>query len=901
MRWIRRLFQKSRAEEELDRELRFHLDEQIADCVAAGMSPEEARRRAQLRFGGLDRAKEEFRDTRWETHLENLFRDLRYALRSLRRDRRFASIAIFALALAIGASTVAFSAFYNLLFNAFAARDENRLVVLSLQNAETATLSELDLAPLGGPLSDVDTIRSESQVFEDVVGFHRGITLLRDGDENHQLYVARVTSNAFDFYGVPPLLGRGISTADGSPSAPPVFVMSCRTWRGEFNADPKIIGKNFIVDDEPRTLIGVMPSRFQAYGALQQIWIPIPDVRNAAEPHREQSVDTMMARLKPGTTVEDASADLDVIVKHLAQKRPDDFPKHFSARTLPATDFLMGPMGIGSAGGPEAQHFDIKHMLYNLLAGVAILLLIACSGVANLLLARATVREKEIAVRSALGATRARLVQQLLIESAALAIGACVFGCVLAYFGTKGVAALIPHKGESIGGEAMIGLDLPILFFTLGVTVLTTVLCGLAPAYHAVRRDLQPSLADGNKGTAASFRHGTFRASLVICEVALSIVLLAGAGLMLRSFFLLTHIDLGFNVDNLLFVAFGDPHEGKFTPKQEEIIFQKTIQGLKALPSVIEVAINNSLPGYNPGGRYEVTVPGSTHFERVGLDGCSESLFQTLELGLLHGSWLSEGDVAAARHVAVINQTMATQFFGGDDPVGRQFQAKAFTAKDHRPQDLSFQIIGVLRDVKNFGPQVPVIPMAFVPYTIQGGGRILFLKTKVQPASLMHAVQEQVRTFDRDAIFAPEFGPYKDTFYRLTYSPHEFGLLTFAPLAGIALILVVIGVFSVMAYTVSLQTHEIGVRMALGASQSGILKMILAKGVRLVAPGIVLGLFASYALTRFLVSEIWGVSPIDPWTFASVIALVTIVGLAACFLPARRAAAVDPLVALRYE
>jgi len=778
MRWIRHLFRRSRAEEELDRELRFHLDQQIADNVAAGMSPEKARRHAQLRFGGVDRAKEEVRDTRWETRLDNLLRDLGYGLRSLRRDGRFAFTAIFALALAIGASTVTFSAFYNLLFNAFAARDANRLVVLSLQNADTAALSEVNLIPLGGPLSDVDTIRSENQVFEDVVGFHRGITLLRDGNENHQLYVARVTPNAFDFYGVPPLLGRGITTPDGSPSAAPVFVMSYRTWRGEFNADPKIIGKTFIVDDEPRTLVGVMPSRFQAYGALQQIWIPIRGVREAAEPHREQSVDTMMARLKPGVTVESASADLNLIVKHLAQKRRDDFPKHFGARALPATDFLMGPWGIGTAGGPEAQHFDLKHVLYNLLAGVAILLLIACSGVANLLLVRATVREKEIAVRSALGATSARLIQQLLIESAVLATSACVLGCVFAYFGTKGVAALIPHKGLSIGGEAVIGLDVPILFFTLGVTALTTVLCGLAPAFHAVRRDLQPGLADANRSAVASFRHGTFRASLVIGEVALSIVLLVGAGLMLRSFFLLTHIDLGFNVDNLLLVAFGNPHDGKLTPEQEVITFKKTVQGLKALPGVAEVAINNSLPGYNPGGRYEVTVSGSTHSERVGLDGCSESLFQTLELGLLHGRWLSESDVASAQHVAVINQTMATQFFAGDDPVGRQFQAKAFTVTDQPPQDVTFEIIGVLRDVKNFGPQVPVIPMAFIPYTIQGGAGILFLKSRVPPASLMHTVREKVWTFDRDAIFAPEFGPYKDTFYRLTYSPHEFGLLT---------------------------------------------------------------------------------------------------------------------------
>jgi len=324
------------------------------------------------------------------------------------------------------------------------------------------------------------------------------------------------------------------------------------------------------------------------------------------------------------------------------------------------------------------------------------------------------------------------------------------------------------------------------------------------------------------------------------------------------------------------------------------------------LPGVSEVAINNSLPGYNPGARHEASVPGSNHVERVGWDGCSANLFQTLQLQLMRGRWLSQGDIDSARQVAVINQTMAVHFFGGEDPVGLLIRVKGSAQKGQPPGEADFQIIGVLRDVKDYGPQVPVIPMAFVPYTIKGAGLgfgpgLLFIKTKVPPASLMHAAQEQVWAFDRNVIFSPQSGPYRDTFYTLTYSAHEFGLMTFAPLAAVALLLVVIGVFSVMAYNVSLQTHEIGVRMALGAQQRNILKMILAKGARLVAAGIVLGLFASCALTRFLANQIWGVSTTDFWTFASVAALVTLVGVAACLLPARRAACVDPLVALRYE
>jgi predicted permease len=832
-----------------------------------------------------------------------VWEDLRFALRNLKKDRRFAIVAVFALALGIGASTVAFSAFYNLLFSAFAAKDANRLVVFSLQNSEKGVLPELNLTPLGGSLSDVDAIRSQGEVFDDVVGYHRGITLLRDGNDIHQVYATSVTSNAFDFYGVLPLLGRDITPADGMAKSSPVFVMSYKTWKGEFHSDPGILGKTFFVDDIPRSLIGIMPPRFQAYGALVQVWTPITSGSDSSAADAAMSVDTMMARLKPGITLEKASADLDVIVKSLAKSRPNDFPKHFSARVLSATDFMLGPYGIGSAGGPETQQFDIKHMLYALLAAAMILLLIACSNVANLLLVRATVREKEIAVRVALGATRSRLIQQLIVESSTLAGAACVLGCIFAYVGMKGVSALIPAKGASIGGEAIVGLDWRMLLFALVVTALTTILCGLAPALHTARRDLQPSLAGGDRGTNANFRSGRLRAGFVVGEVALCILLLTGAGLMMRSFYLLTHIDLGFNLNHILFLAFGNPHSDNHQPGQEAIIFQKIIGRLKALPGVVDVAINNSLPGYNPGRRYEVSAPGSSHIERVGVDGCSENLVQVLGLQLERGSWFTESDVTGARRVAVINHTMALHFFGGEEPLGRQFTAKAMAIEGRPPQDADFQVIGVLRDVKDFGPQVPVIPMAFVPHTVNSlfGGGVLFIKTKVAPASLMHAVKEEVWASDRDVVFSPETGPYVDTFYRLTYSAHEFGLMTFAPLAGIALLLVVIGIFSVIAYSVSLQTHEIGVRMALGAQRDNILRMILARGARLIGLGTVIGLIATFCLTRFLVSQIWGVSATDPWTFAAVVALVAVVGVAACLLPARRAAAVDPLVALRYE
>ena len=345
--------------------------------------------------------------------------------------------------------------------------------------------------------------------------------------------------------------------------------MSYKTWKGEFHSIPPS-SEELLSGRQSAILIGIMPPRFQAYGALVQIWTPLTSISETKSADSATWVDTMMARLKPGVTLESASAALDVIVKSLAKNRPNDFPKHFSARVLSATDFMLGPYGIGSAGGPETQHFDIKHMLYALLAAAMILLLIACSNVANLLLARATVREKEIAVRAALGATRGRLIQQLLIESLTLAVAACVLGCIFACAGMKGVTALIPAKGASIGGEAIVSLDWRVLLFALLVTALTTVLCGVAPALHTVRRDLQLSLAGNDRGANAAFRSGRLRAGIVIGEVALCILLLTGAGLMMRSFYALTHIDLGFNLNHVLFLAFDNPHSDNPSPARQQ-------------------------------------------------------------------------------------------------------------------------------------------------------------------------------------------------------------------------------------------------------------------------------------------------------------------------------------------
>jgi putative ABC transport system permease protein len=847
--------------------------------------------------------------------MDNVYRDFRYSVRSLWKDKRFAFVAVFALALGIGASTVVFSVFYNLLFNAVAAKDAERLVIPVIQDLEETGDRGWNAGALSCRLSDLDSIRQQNHVFENVVGYDSGVVQLRDGEGTYQLNVAPVTGDAFEFYGVPPLLGRGITPEDAKPGAAPVFVVSYKIWKGEFNADPQVLGKSYTIDGEPRTLVGVMPARFQAYGRLRDIWVPFSWTNGT--PRAQQEADlTLLARLKPGVSAESASAELDVIVKRFASAHPKDYPKHFRAGVLPLNDYLMGPSGYGAVFHSDIQ---LKSILYDLLAAVLMLLLIACSNVANLLLARATVREKEMAVRAVLGASRGRLIRQLLMESSVLTVAACLAGCGMAWVGMKGVETILHQKAwANIGAETVFDLNAPVLLFALAATALTTLICGLVPAWRVGRVDLQPQLVGSGKGTSVGLRHGKFRAGLVVAQVALSIVLLIGAGLMMRSLYLLTHVDMGFDPKNILVVAFAPPRghsqfpdRAKMASPEGQVLIQKDMERLRALPGVAAVAINNTIPGYGPNHGPQVTVPGGTRAEEAGLSECDESCADTLGMRMIAGRWLSRGDVQTDRYVAVVNQRMARDMFGDGNPLGQQLQVKAFTQFRSRgsrwagkqppdpPQDAMFQIVGVVADVKNSGPQEPATPMAFIP-PLATGAFILQVRTNVEPASMIHAVRDQIWAVDRDEIFWI-LDPLEDFLEQHTYAVPEFGVALSGPLAGIALVLVVIGVFSVMAYTVSLQTQEIGVRMALGAQQRGILKMVLGRGAVLIGTGIGIGVLASFGLTRFLASQIWGVSATDPWTFGAVVALVVMTGLAACWLPARRAASVDPMVALRYE
>lgn len=815
--------------------------------------------------------------------IDHLFRDLRYGLRSLRKDRRLALLAIFALGLGIGATTLVFSVIYNGLLHPFPYKGGDRLVNFMIHDVKESRPGGRS----GYSMTEMLDYRDQNHVLEDVMGCNHTDVLYNNGEGTQQFDGVILTPNTFTFLDVPPLLGRMITAEDAKPNAPPVFAMNYRVWKTQFNADPKIVGTTMILNGVSRTLVAVMPRRFGLCGG--GVWMTTSWKRNPT-PNTELFNDDdffwTIARLKPGVSEQAAAADLDVVAHGLAKVYEKRYPPKFTVHVATLASNVVG---------------DFKGMLYALIGAVTMLLLIACSNVANLLLARATSREKEIAVRASIGATRGQLIRQLLVESFVLGLAGGAVGCFFAYGGLKWIVASIPLH-QWIPDEAAIGLNLTVLAFTLVVAMLTTILCGLAPALHAAHKDLQARLKDTGLGVQGGSRHGKLRAALVIAEVGLSIVLLVGAGLMMRSVFALTHVDLGFDSQNILVVRIPLPRGRYDTAVQKKLFFQEVLRRVKGIPGVVSATETISLPPYG-GPRSEVVIPGKTHSEEWNamFQACSDTYFQTMDRHLLRGTLLSENDIETARPVAVINQTLARDFFGKDDPIGQKINFKVLDQIPETPHGLYFEIIGIVSDAKNRGLQEPVMPEAFLPYTISGfGDRGILVRTAVDPNSLLNSVRREIWSVDRNVALA-DTGSLESYLEKFSYAQPRFGVASLGAFAGIGLMLVVIGVFSVMAYTVSLQTHEIGIRMALGAQQSNVLQMVLRKGMRLIAAGILLGLVTSFALTRLLASQIWGVSATDPLTFSIVVVIVVAVGLLACLLPARRATHVDPLVALRYE
>ena len=810
--------------------------------------------------------------------MQTIWHDLRYGLRGLAIRPGFSLLAIITLALGIGASTTIFSVIQNVVLDPFPYTDAERVAMIQIHDLSSSR-------PGGRSFFQIPEFldyQEQNHVFDEVIGGTMEDVLQTTGEGTEQVTGGLVTPNTFRFLGVPAMLGRGLVPEDAKPDAPAVFVMSYKMWVSQYNQDPSVLGRTFVLNGVPTTLVGIMPQRFTKLGA--DLWRAV--TLDRADPQRSRQFYMFQARLKPGVTLQQAAADVDVIAHRLAKVYPRNYPEQFSVNVVSWVDNLVG---------------QFRRTLYTLAAAVALLLLIACSNVANMLLARAAAREKEMAIRASLGAARARLIQQLLIESLLLAIGGAALGCLFAYAGIKVLVQLIPQG--MIPQETMIRLNVPVLMFSLAVSVATALLFGLVPALQTARRDVVEPLKDSGKGVSGGFRGRWLRSALVVSEVALSLMLLAGAGLLMRSFARLQNVDLGLNPDNILVARLPLPR-GQYTQAADKHrFFRLLLDRLHALPGVVAATESTTLPPYGGFGS-EIEIPGKTHTERweAIFQLCSEGYLPTLGLRLVHGRWLTDSDVNGARRVAVVNQTLVTKFFGHEDPLGQRIKLKMLETLPEGPvENPVFEIVGVIADAKNQGIKDPPSPEAFVPYTLTGAfERGILVRTHGDPGAMLQSVRREIWAVDR-GVAVTMTGTLSEYLARFSYAEPRFSVVLLGVFAGVGLVLVAIGVYSVIAYTVSRQTHEIGIRMALGASRSAVLRMVAWSGLRLIGAGLAIGLLGSFAVSRVMTNQLWGVSPHDPLTLSLVVAALVLCGLAACYVPALRATRVEPVRALRME
>ena len=810
--------------------------------------------------------------------MSTVFQDARYGLRMVAKNPGFAAASMITLALGIGAATTIFSVIDNVLLDPFPYVDAQRIVMITIHN-------DADNRPGGRSFFRDDEFldyEEQNHVFDAVIGGTGQDVLYFNGDGTEQFDGGYVTANMFQVLGVPALLGRTLTPDDDKPGAPPVFLMAYKLWADRFSLDPKIVGRTFTLNGVPTTLVGIMPPRVTKLGS--DLWIPV--VLDRGRPLSQARYFMFQAHLKPGVTLRQAQADLNVIAHRFAQQRPKDYPKQFSVQVDTWIDRLVG---------------QFSKTLYTLAAAVGLLLLIACSNVANMLLARGAARGKEMAVRASIGASQWRLVRQLLVESVILALGGAVAGCLLAYAGIKLLVMFIPQN--TIPHEAVIGLNLPVLAFGVGISILTAILAGLAPAWQTAKLDIVERLKDSAGPLGVGLRRGKLRSALVVAEVALSLVLLAAAGLLMRSFVALQEVDLGLRPDNILVARIPLPRGQYATAGAKQQFFHTLLERVSGLPGVVSATEASTLPPYG-GIRTELEISGKTHTEKW--EGIfqlvSEGYFRTLGIRLLRGRTLSEVEVNDARKAAVINQTLARRYFGQEDPIGQNLTLEIL-ATDITPPvtDPVFEIVGVVADAKNQGIQDPPRPEVFIPYTVTGSfERGILVRTARDPLPMLDTLRREIWAVDRNVALTMT-GSLKDYLKRFSYAEPRFSLILLAVFASIGLVLVGLGVYSLIAYTVSRQTREIGIRMSLGATRRHVLRMVLQMGLQLILQGAAAGLLLTFGVTRVLAHQLWNISPHDPMTLIGVVGIMGLVGLAACYVPARRATQVDPMVALRYE
>ena len=804
----------------------------------------------------------------------SLLSDVRYAIRNLIKRPGFTAIAVATLALGIGANTAIFSAVYALLLKPLEFPNLDRIVTVWDKNPNRGVeRNEVSMA------NYLDW-RAQSQSFEQLALERWWSTNLTGGDTPERVQGQLVTANFFDVVGVKPIRGRAFLEEENQPGRDGVAIITHSLWQRRFGSDPNIINKTVMTNGIARTVVGVLPPEFN-YPKGSEIYAPIaltPEIIKSRRFHTYY----VIGKLKPSVTVKNAQAEMDTITARLAAQYPE-------ANT-----------GLGANVFPVVADTVRVYStaMWMTMAGVGFVLLIACANVANLLLARASGRQKELALRAAIGASRWRIIRQLLVEAFIIALLGGAAGVFVAFWGIDLLRAGNPGEAAQYApGWNHFGVNIPVLLFTFGISVLSGVLFGLAPAWHFSKPALNDALKEGGRqGTPASHR---LRSALVVAEIALSLMLLIGAGLMFRSFIALLNTPPGFNPEGVLTMVLNLPAAQYPGEAQRAAFYSELIQRVQRLPGVQSAAVVSHVPlgGSNASSSFLIEgapepKPGQGNDGRYRV--CAPDYFQTMGIPLLKGRPFNDQDGAESKPVIIVNETLARRYWPNGDALGKRMRIEG--PLDKNPWR---EVVGIVQDVKH-ELNLPVTPDYYLPHAQDSwGGMVFVARTTVDPASMSAAIRQQVVAIDKNQ---PVFDVKTMNEVRaISVAVYSFGSATMAIFALVALLLAAIGIYGVMAFAVTQRTQEIGIRMALGARTFDVLKLVLQNGMFLAALGTVIGLAGSFAINRFMSSLLFGVSPTDVLTFALVTTGLLLVALLACFLPARRATKVDPLVALRYE
>ena len=865
--WLQATFGRARMESDMDAEIRFHMETFAEDLVRNGVSREEATRRARMEFGGIDRAKEECREARGVRFLETLAQDIRFGLRMLRKSPGFTAAAILTLALGIGPNTAIFTVINAVLLRPLPYANPQELVTWRSNESQM----------------DIDDIRSQGTFFSGGGGVNPELLTYTNGPEPLGIHAGYVDAGLFQVLGVPPMLGRTLSPEDDSFGGPRVVVLTYRFWREYRGSDPNIIGKSIGLDENQYTVIGVMPTSFAVPKNDVDLFVSLRVAYPEAARYRGVHFMSSYWRLKPGVTLSQAAAGMTAIDARLAA----DYPAEEKGRhTVPV------PLQQSVTG-------DVRPALWVLSAAVCVVLLIACANFASLLMARTAARHREMVIRVALGGGRRRLIRQALTESMLLAV---LGGCVALPLAALCVRLLVAAKPAALAHFSEISLDPAVIAFGFAVSLLTGLIFGLAPAWNASRADVSEALKQAGRSATASPAGHNFRRTLVVVEIALALVLLVATGLLIESFARLRSVDPGFDPARVVAIGVQLPNT-RYHEIPKQIEFRRELLGrLNSLPGAQAAMVGD--PPLNGGGLTHSIVfegrPPVAEGDEPDVDTfcVMGDYFGVMHIALRAGRTLTAMDRENQPLVAVINEALARKFFSGRDPIGRRIRWARETGGPHW-----MSIVGVVADVKQYSLAEPTDPAVFTPFaqTDENWRRWMSVVVRMpdSSASLIRAVKQQIWSLDSQIPLNRVQS--MDELLGLSLAERQFNMSLLGLFAALAMILVAVGIYGVIAYSVSQRTHEIGIRMAVGARRVDVLRLVVGQGVRMAAVGLTVGILGGFALTRLMTKLLFGVAPTDPFTFATVVLLMMAVVLLASWIPARRAMRVNPIIALRYE